>query len=96
MEIGEWSFRWCGHSITKINIPTSLRRICDDAFRGSHQTSIRLHDGIEIIGIGAFASCIFTNFRVPSLITVIPEYMLSNCRALFSLEISDNIREIRN
>jgi hypothetical protein len=32
VEIGEWSFGWCDHSITKINTPYSLRRICDDAF----------------------------------------------------------------
>jgi hypothetical protein len=29
VEIGEASFRWCDHSITKINIPNSLRRIYD-------------------------------------------------------------------
>jgi hypothetical protein len=32
VEIGVWSFGWCDHSITKINIPTSLRRINEFAF----------------------------------------------------------------
>jgi len=96
VEIGDCSFDWCDHSITKINIPNSLRRIKDYAFAGSLRTPICLHDGIESIGRGAFAYCIFTNFRVPSLITVIPESMLSNCRAMFSLELSENMREIRN
>jgi len=31
VEIGEWSFARCDHSITKINIPNSLRRINDSA-----------------------------------------------------------------
>ena len=35
VEIGNYSFSWCNLSITKINILTSLRRICDDAFAGS-------------------------------------------------------------
>ena len=56
VEIGEHSFRWCNHSITKINIPTSLRRICDEAFVASLQCPICLHDGIESIGKGAFAT----------------------------------------
>jgi len=46
----------------KINIPTSLRRINDEAFYRSLRTPIRLNDGIESIGARAFASCIFTNF----------------------------------
>jgi hypothetical protein len=63
VEIGEQSFRYCDHLITKINIPNSLRRIKGWAFAGSLRTPIRLQDDIEIIGIGAFAACIFANFR---------------------------------
>ena len=96
VEIGEYSFAGCDHSITKINIPTSLRRIRDSAFASSLRTPIRLHDGIERIGSGVFARCIFTNFRVPPLITVIPESMLYNCKALFSVELFENITEISN
>jgi hypothetical protein len=96
VDIGEHSFWWCDHSITKINIPTSLRRIRENALQGSLRCPIRLHDGIESIGNGAFASCIFNNFRVPPLITVLPEYMLWGCRAMFSLELAENMREIGN
>jgi hypothetical protein len=96
VEIGERSFRFCDHSITTINIPASLRRIKAYAFDCSLQCPIRLHDGIESIGKNAFAHCIFTNFRVPPLITVLPEYMLWGCRAMFSLELAENMREIGN
>jgi hypothetical protein len=94
IEIGEGSFRWCNHSITKINIPNSLRRICNEAFSDSLQTPIRLHDGIESIGKWAFAECIFTNFRVPPLITVIPQDILTGCKSMFSLELPKNVSEI--
>jgi hypothetical protein len=94
VEIGGNAFNWCDQSITKINIPVSLRRICDDAFYHALRCPIRLHDGIESIGSDAFAYCIFTNFRVPSLITAIPEYMLSNCTSMFSLELSQDTTEI--
>ena len=94
VEIGAWSFAHCCHSITKINMPISLRRICEEAFSHSLRTTIRLNDGIESIGDGAFAGCIFTNFRIPPLISVIHESMLSNCRAMFSLELPDNVTEI--
>jgi hypothetical protein len=43
--------------VTKISIPNSLRRICDDALRDSLQTLIRLHDDIESIVASAFATC---------------------------------------
>ena len=95
VEIGTDSFRWCDRSITKINIPNSLRRINDYAFAGSLRTPICLHDCIESIGEFALAGCIFTNFRVPLFITVIPDGMLYNCKLMFSLELSENIREIR-
>jgi hypothetical protein len=94
--IGVDSFARCDHSIMKIIIPNSLRRIRDKAFYCSLRCPIRLHDGIESIGEYAFARCIFTNFRVPPLITVIPECMLSNCRATFSLELPETVSGIEN
>jgi hypothetical protein len=96
VEIGEQSFSWCLRSITKINIPNSLRRINDFAFDNSLRCTIRLHDGIESIGGYSFAACIFTNFRVPLLITMIPKSMLSGCYSMFSLEISGDVMEILN
>jgi hypothetical protein len=96
VEIEDYSFRWCDHSITKINIPTSLRRIGDRAFSWALRCSICLHDGIESIEDYAFADCIFTDFRVPPLIIMFSNSMLIGCKALFSLEISGNTREIKN
>jgi hypothetical protein len=95
VEIGERSFEYCNHSITKINIPTSLRRINCDAFYQALRTPIRLHDDIESIGEYVFAFCIFTNFRVPPLITMIPDNLLWNCTSMFSLELP-NVTEIGN
>jgi hypothetical protein len=94
VEIWVSSFWDCGHSITKINAPHSLRRINDWAFRYSLRTPIRLHDGIESIGRHAFAACIFTNFRVPPLITVIPNGILYECKTVFSVELSADVMEI--
>jgi hypothetical protein len=96
VEIRGSSFGWCNHSITKINIPNALRTIDDFALQGSLRTPIRLHDGIESIGAYAFGYCIFTNFRVPPLITLIAEGMMCNCRAMFSLGISGDVTEILN
>jgi hypothetical protein len=94
VEIGGYAFRCCGLSITKINIPTSLRRIDGWAFQASLRCAIRLHDNIESIGRGAFAGCIFTNFRVPPLITVIPWCVLNGCTATFSVEMPSTVTEI--
>jgi hypothetical protein len=96
VDIGERSFGWCNHSITKITIPNSLRRIRNGAFISSLRCPIYLRDGIESIGEGAFAYCIFTNFRVPPLITVIPNSMLSGCKSLFSLELPHTVMQIEN
>jgi hypothetical protein len=93
-EIGRCSIEWCDQTITKINIPTSLRRICGYTFYHSLRCPIRLSDGIESIGKYAFAYCIFTNFRVPPLITVIPYGMLFNCNSLFSMELPEIILEV--
>jgi hypothetical protein len=87
VEIGGGSFDDCDHLITKITIPTSLRRINSYAFSKSLQCPIRLHDGIKSIGAYAFCGCIFTNFRVPSLITVISDSMLMDCKSTFSVEM---------
>ena len=74
IEIGDHSFANCDHSITKINIPNSIKRINDLAFYDSLRTTIRLHDDIESIGLETFSCCIFTNFRVPPLISAILDH----------------------
>ena len=51
--------------------------------------------GIESIGEYTFFGCIFTNFRVPSLITLIPDSMLASCKSMVSVEMPKNITEIR-
>jgi hypothetical protein len=94
VEIGQSSFAWCSHPITNITIPNSLRRINDGALHGSLRCPIRLHDGIESIGAYAFGGCIFSNFIVPPLLTVIPWSMLSNCKATFSVKMPKTITEI--
>jgi hypothetical protein len=94
VEIGDYAFANCGHSIMKLIIPNSLRRINNYAFRYALRCPIRLHDGIESIGAYAFCDCIFTNFRVPFLITVIPKYMLNVCKSTFSVEIPLTVMEI--
>jgi hypothetical protein len=94
VEIGVLAFAQCGHSITKIIIPNSLRRINNCAFLESLRCPIHLYDGIESIGSEAFCGCIFTNFRVPSRITVIPWRMLSGCTSTFSVEIPLTVTEI--
>jgi hypothetical protein len=96
VEIGAHSFGYCDHSITRISIPTSLRRINNSAFSRSLRTPIRLHDGIERIGAYAFSDCVFTNFRVPSLITVMPINMLRNCKSMFSVGIPAYVTEIKS
>jgi hypothetical protein len=94
VEIRGYSFAYCYHSITKINIPISLRRINHCAFHSSLRTPIRLHDGIESIEAYAFCGCIFTNYRVPPLITVIPNGILYKCTTMFSLELPHSVTEI--
>ena len=96
VEIGHSAFEYCGHSITKIVMPNSLRRINSFAFYKSLLCPIRLHDGIESIGTAAFECCIFTNFRVPPLITVIPYRMLRHCKSTFSVEMSLNVTVIND
>jgi hypothetical protein len=96
VEIGAWSFADCYHSITKINVPISLRRINNWAFDSSLRCPICLHDGIQSIGEYAFVGCIFTNFRVPSLITVIPNGILYNCTSLFSVEMPLTVTAIQD
>ena len=64
------------------------------AFYDSLRTAIRLHDDIESIGLETFSCCIFTNFRVPPLISAIPDHMLYNCQSIFSVEIPEDVSEI--
>lgn len=95
VEIGADFFKWCEHSITKINIPTLLRRICNYAFYKSLRCPIRLHDGIEGIGeyLLAASSPTTLEFRSSSPRSL---GILAGCKSTLSVEMPKNIMEIRN
>ena len=83
VEIGDDSFGNCDHSITRIIIPTSLKRIGGCAFWNSLRTATtRLRmvlRALEIAHSVTASSQIFTNLRVPPLIIPIPESILYRC-----------------
>mmetsp|Transcript_27945 Transcript_27945/g.59601 ORF Transcript_27945/g.59601 Transcript_27945/m.59601 type:complete len:562 (-) Transcript_27945:143-1828(-) len=93
-EIREFAFSNC-NVLKHVNIPATVKRINDSAFVRASLLSIHLPDGMESIGDQAFFQGGFPNFRNPPLITTIPKAMLCYCVRMFSLELSDSIRQIK-
>jgi hypothetical protein len=91
--IPAWAF--CGRKkLVKVELCEGVVEIGYSAFQYSLQCHICLHDSIESIGNATIAGCIFTNFRVPLCITMIPYSMLCNCISLFSVKIHKDVTEI--
>ena len=66
--IPEETFRGCA-SLTSIQIPESVTRIEDDAFRESGLTSITIPDGVTSIGSCVFTDCPITQLTIPASVT---------------------------
>ncbi len=87
-----------GTNITTLEVGSSMRGIGDYAFYGcTNLEGITLNDGLQVIGIGAFAECIRmsqANIRLNSAITVIGDNAFYNCMALTDFTVPAAVRKL--
>jgi len=76
--IGNYAFT--ALSMTKITLPSTLKRIGDCAFQASHISSVTLPDGLTTIGENAFDACMFmSSLTVPASVTNIGSQCFRFC-----------------
>ena len=94
LEIGQSAFSFC-ESLKHINLPTTIRSIGAWAFAETKSLlTISLPDGLESIGSYAFLRGGLLTFRIPPLITRIPQGMVEHAESLFSVELSESVTQI--
>ena len=83
------------YKLQEVELHDGLREIDLRAFLYcTALNKVQLSDEVESIGNYAFQCCNFTKFRSPPLITTIPGGMLSGCKNMFSLEVSETIMQV--
>ncbi|MDO4335940.1 MAG: leucine-rich repeat domain-containing protein [Bacteroidales bacterium] len=87
LEIPEFCFG-CDTVLCDIEIPSTVRLICDGAFFDSGLISIAIPEGVKHYGKCLFSMCRrLENVILPKTITNIPERMFFGCESLGYLEI---------
>lgn len=84
-------FKHCT-SITKVNIPGSVKTISTSAFSGcTNIEEITINEGVENIEDSAFAGTGITQIHIPSTVLNIGKYAFKNCENLSQINVdSDN------
>lgn len=96
-EIGEAAFKNCGGST--LTFKDGLHTIGYDAFAysadftGNKVTSISLPDSVTSIGASAFKRVAFTEFTVPSGVTVLSDELFAECNQLATVNMHNNITQ---
>jgi len=94
-EITTDSFNGCS-SLSLVTLPPTLKVIGECAFECcTVLNEIQMHDDIETIKSRAFSGCNMTHFRIPPLITNVDVSILDGSRSMISLELPENISQIR-
>ena len=93
--ISKYSFLGC-HSLTSVNIPSSVKYIGQGAFQDcSSLTSINIPSSVTWIGWDAFSGCSsLTSVNIPSSVTVIEDDTFRDCSSLTSVNIPSSVTEI--
>ncbi len=87
-EIAEWSFAYANH-ITSLTLPETLRVIEDSAFYWSERiSSLHIPDGVESIGIQAFAGCGLTTLTVGKGLQSMSGEIFQSCSHIESVTVS--------
>lgn len=81
-KIGECAF--IGSGLTSVEIPSSVKRICDSAFAFCFKmTSVTIANGVEFIDKNAFYECSsLTSITIPKSVKEIGESAFHNCFSL--------------
>lgn len=95
-QIGPEAFMGC-KSLTNIQLPKNLNKICYDAFAGCNiLKEINIPNGVTIIEIGTFRGC--TNLEkveLPYFITEISNVLFYNCTSLDRIIIPNSVTIIQ-
>ena len=94
LEIGKQAFNYCV-SLKSISIPSTVNFIGDRAFYNTQIISISLPDGVQNVEMFAFCRTKVLKFRLPPLITSIPRGSFSVCIHMLSVELPENIGDIK-
>ena len=92
--IGVRAFYGC-HELEHAVLPSSLKKVCDEAFRECHVlNNVDLHQA-EYIGFESFRMCYgFTEVIIPDSVMVMKEGAFRVCTQVVSLTIGSGITEI--
>jgi hypothetical protein len=89
-------FKNGGGNITKVNIPSTVTTIGENAFYVcDNLTSVTLHEGLTTIGQYAFYGCTgLTSITLPKGLTIIGEGAFINCTNITSITVPASVTKV--
>ncbi len=90
-EIGAEAFYHCD-TLTEVVLPSQLKKIGKNAFKGTSLKEIRLPNGLEVIGKEAFAdNKEVDSLIIPETVIEIEEYAFADCSSLEEVVLPDTV-----
>jgi len=92
-EIGYKAFFRC-KALRHMVIPSTVTKIGEYAVYQTKMDIVNLSNDVTELGRSAFCDGKFVNFKIPPLITTVPDRVVGLCKSMFSLEMSENVKKI--
>ena len=93
-EIADYCFQNCT-ALKSIKLPSTLKKIGNNAFYNSGISSIEIPDSVTEIGVAAFGNCSsLVSVKLPSTLKKIGNRAFADCRLLESIVIPEGVVEI--
>ncbi len=84
------------HRPFTVELPKSMRHICEYAFQDSYLAHIEFGGTMETIGVGAFYHCIkLVSLSLPEGIKTLPQYIVRSCTNLRYIELPASLKTVK-
>lgn len=83
-----------GYDFSELVIPSTVKIVPNRGFDSSVKGELLINNGVQVIGVDAFADCSFQNLEIPNSVFILHDKAFFRCKNLKNINIGTGLEKI--